>query len=110
VTPVEKLEAAIAKLERLREFSNGTSWSSSPVGGTGYRDIEIVIRADNFPDGFDDRIAEVPDAGDARLIVTLHRTIDAQLRILNRGVRDDEELWHDLEALALADAILGGDS
>lgn len=47
----------------------------------------------------------------ADLVVTLHRTIDAQLAVLDRGIADDEADdqggWHDPEALMLANAILG---
>ena len=82
MTVVERLEAAIAKLERLKADSPGRLYTSN------------------------------------ELLVTLHRTIDAQIGLLRFGVlrlRAVEKLiGKHLEAheheMALADAILGDNS
>jgi hypothetical protein len=51
-----------------------------------YQSYEAVISGLGVPDDFDPTIAEVLDAKDAALIVTLHRTIDAQLAILRNDL------------------------
>lgn len=118
MTPVEKLQVAILKLESLR--------GHSPFGN----DLEVVDadsalylinRGTDLSDYmFQTLSTEDPD--EAQLIVTLHRTIDAQLAILRDAlkvwdnVRDEgspDHLVRHVEGymsgtvLALADAILG---
>lgn len=119
MTPVERLQAAIDKLERLK------AKSTQPTGG---RDswLQGSIRRPFEDDGevysgpvevrvSSDIITHI-QAEDAQLIVTLHRTIDAQLAILRDVLeaanieRNWDTLVYTLNALALADAILGGDS
>lgn len=109
MTPVERLQAAIHKLETL-------------IRQTGYYEAHgwLVENITTGPE-YDPREEQQPLLRD-ELLVTLHRTIDAQLAILRNTVRlhskfvalGKESVW--LEAieragdLALADAILGGDS
>lgn len=109
MTPTERLQAAIDNLEQLRAESSGPNpWIVD-------RDFpQIVLHPDQSGNSWDGTV--VADTGqdelglprtpaDARLIVTLHRTIDAQLAIL----RFAHEGLYDLpEFVALADAILGG--
>ena len=93
MTVVERLEAAIAKLERLREsepYHESHSWLVSL----------ITVGTE------DDRREEEAPQTSSELIVTLHRTIDAQLAILRAGLSDGAPLHTEL---ALADAILGDD-
>ena len=126
MTPVERLHAAISKLERLREVSTKGEWDAYTVPGTrreaGYVAVgigESELRVARYEGGF----------FDADLIVTLHRTIDAQLAILRRGINvitdwQDEgstfgydpsidpeyPKFMDSTYLALADSILGDPS
>ena len=103
MTPTERLQAAIEKLEALQAQTTQAPWSV--VGGEvvrdagGLRTIQSLWVADIDP--------TVPDAD---LIVTLHRTIDAQLAILRDGrdVTTREGIYLHESAVALADAILGG--
>ena len=87
MTPEQRLQAAIEKLEALRGAGTPAPWTTTWGSAT-------VPAADDL------------GSGDADLIVTLHRTIDAQLAILYRALnrnapeRDAAEM--------LADAILGG--
>lgn len=104
MTPVEKLQAAIEKLEHHVDeswhgfygVSRGQIEASNPGGA---RRVSGTLRRE-----------------DAELIVTLHRTIDAQLAILRDVLeaanieRHWDTLVYTLNAVALADAILGGDS
>ena len=114
---VERLEAAIEKLETLKVASDDNPapavWRVSPHGEWG---VDIVSR---YPSDEKDNevIAERVYTPDADLIVTLHRTIDAQLAIL-RILHAAWQIWGITEhgrrmkvnVVALADAILGGDS
>ena len=105
---IERLQAAIDKLETLRGGGVSTlPWNTYSldwrvlVAGRADSD-EALILAD----------ARAATRDDFELIVTLHRTIDAQLAIL-RNELDDMEFenrppFHDI--VALADAILGGAS
>lgn len=116
MTPVERLQAAIKKLEleRAESFGQGAHpwWVEKQEANPAF---EAEVRARGVPDGFHDGIAMVQDCTDATLIVTLHRTIDAQLEILREayryyrifGVEAIPITKHGLNAVALADAILG---
>lgn len=114
MTPVEKLEAAIAKLEKQRADSNDDSrqarWN---VAGTFRNSSEILSSYSGEDDG--EVIASGVYTPDAHLMVTLHRTIDAQLALLKLSVtyidgwlKGGLELGR--EVVALADAILGDPS
>lgn len=109
MTPAERLQAAIKKLEALKAESTPGPWLAwkkydplrGEVYGIEWEAIDIIaVRSYN--------------AADADLIATLHRTIDAQLPIL-RSALGDAEGSHDEPgafelAVGLADAILGAAS
>lgn len=124
MTPVEKLEAAIAELEELRADSTPGEWYAESE--------EQHYLSHNHPDSegfgytigpdvvteFESYMAPVKEA-DALLILTLHRTIDAQLRVLRHGALGaadmaiggtPDEPASVLDAIDLADAILGVDA
>jgi hypothetical protein len=106
---VEGIEAAIERLEHLKVQSTPAPWHYWTDELTGDVDLwhDQEVRS---------HIAVMGHFGssrvyrDADLIVTLHRTIDAQLAIL-RANRADAEYGREpsILAFALADAILGGD-
>ena len=107
MTPVEKMEAAILKLDRLKAESTRV-WARSR------NDLEAVLAEREVGLSFGDL-----DDADAELVLTLHRTIDAQLAVLRAGrtawmISDGDSYGWSLEARALseplADAILGEDS
>jgi len=106
MSAVEEIQAAIVKLTEMHNFSNEGStprtWKSTP--------LSPFIQADVI-DSEGDVIAERCYAPDAELIVTLHRTIDAQLHILAAGLHGlilfSGEMAHDPGAVALARAING---
>ena len=109
MTVVERLEGAIAKLEQLKADSLPGPWF-------------ITYERERWPrvwgnsDGQDaDQVAKTHHRGDADLIVTLHRTIDAQLAILKAAREDFAKFGRKPSEffdndLALADAILGDNS
>lgn len=118
---IERIQAAIEKLEALKAQATGGEWWKSGLevfAGPGLSADYLVVENARL-------------RADAELIVTLHRTIDAQLAVLRSGL---EWLYEfELEAptyadgrsmsatrlfkvtsqgratFALADAILGGD-
>lgn len=114
MTPVERLQAAIDKLEAMRSergYVEFNGWLAEEVPGDVVRDTLHSPREDLSPITNDE------------LIVVLHRTIDAQLALLrealdyatdwNRGRPSErgakpETIYR--KELALAAAILGGDS
>ena len=111
MTAVERLEAAIAKLEQLKAFSTPGEWyragfpEPSVWAGTGLSTDLLVVDDARF-------------LHDADLIVTLHRTIDAQIWLLRltsaylgAGMTgpDSSDAFAAL-GVALADAILGDNS
>jgi hypothetical protein len=110
VNAVERLEAAITKLETLRAESTPGRWVAEDESFNG-----PYVRAwfDNEFNGNTGIAGTRHGMPDADLIVTLHRTIDAQLAIL-RAARDDFERFGRKPSkffendVALADAILGG--
>lgn len=102
MTPVERLEAALAKLDALRGAvpeSGDLEWREHGRAIIAYDDT--VVAADLM-------------VMDQQMILTLHRTIPALLAIL-RAALDDYERYGKKPSkffendLALADAILGGD-
>lgn len=96
---VERLEAAIAKLETLKAKSTGGEWITDRSG--------LHSISEEYTYG-SVHVGRLEDGEDESLIVTLHRTIDAQLAILYRGltsVAPEREV-----AEMLAAAILGGDA
>lgn len=113
MTPVERLQAAIEKLETLKTESTPGPWSVN-VHHNAMHSAEF--RAPNPFNGFMLVAAHTNDV-DPELIVTLHRTIDAQIAVLdNTLVRyaklDPSGEWEPrapggVIAMSLADAILG---
>jgi hypothetical protein len=125
-TAVETIQAAIEKLEELKALSTGPNlWMVD-------REFPAKVLHPDKP-GYDwdgqlvadtntDEIGLPTNPADARLIVTLHRTIDAQLAILANGLIVAKH-WEDIleqvsgtmrtpinHALLLARAILGEES
>lgn len=106
---VDRLRAAVGVLERLKADSAPGPWEKRYV--LGMADWPVVI-SDGI--GAEWAAGVSSPEHDAELIVTLHRTIDAQLAFLRsvHGARGVEKNWATLDttrrALALADAILGG--
>lgn len=105
-TPAEELDAAIAKLSTLQAGITAGSWG----GHQNILGVDRVRAADGYI------VAEVygdnSQEANAELIVTLHRTIDAQLAILREGLaliesNEDVELLYANE-LALGRAINEG--
>lgn len=103
---VERLEAAITKLETLKAEATPGPWDMDP---------ESYWTDPPADSEFGPIQIERPE--DGRLILALHRTIDAQLAILRTAVEDyrvyarqpSKHLPSDVVIVALADAILGGD-
>jgi len=112
---VERLQAAIEKLEALKAAStqptDGNAWIQGRLTHR-YEGVGDVYTGpnENTPGSAD--IVTYIQPEDAELIVTLHRTIDAQIRVLEEGKREwyrsstyPTDVAH--AAIALADAILG---
>lgn len=106
MSPAERMQAAIKKLERLRAASTRGTWRQ--VGSAIMNSVGWVM-------GYPSRLE------DAELVVALHRSIDAQLAILTHGLAravskvehggKADAVWsNERDALLLADAILGGNS
>lgn len=113
LTPLARISAAIEKLERLKAESTPGVWEvpitgrpealawdgSTPVYSTLIEDERRLL-----------------NPADAELIVTLHRTIDAQIAVLAREKHscrrfgDHRDATPNPDILALADSILGGES
>ena len=107
MTPVERLTAAIEKLETLKAESTQGQWVISGAW------LHAVQPAHVFGSV---AVGRMDHERDDALVVTLHRTIDAQLAILRAGLeqaKSEEAYPHYWYAppkdgtLALADAILG---
>jgi hypothetical protein len=76
----ETIQAAIEKLDELRQLATPGEWEfdSEPFG---------AIFTEQEPGlGVMTEVAEEMHEWDGHLIVTLHRTIDAQLKILRRDI------------------------
>lgn len=108
---LERLEAAIAKLEAERASAEPGVWAidSAQLDQPGFMFAPRVCA------GCGRNCALEPE--DAALIVTLHRTIEPQLALLRYGLQQEQArvkypgYWYspvDPGVLALADAILGG--
>lgn len=117
MSAVERLEAAIAKLETQKAESTPGEWNARQAFNI---DGEVVGHDINTATAYELGCTFTPNS-DAELIVTLHRTIDAQLAFLRAAVESvpiwiedgatEAEVVEDLEReLALADAILGSES
>lgn len=86
MSALEEIEAAIEKLEQMRTDAHPAPWG--PVRreehGGGYWAHLVLGDAVTLDVDFNDR----HDLADANLIVTLHRTIEAQLVILQNLVEN----------------------
>jgi hypothetical protein len=108
----EKIQAAIERLEELKaDGTNGPWFTWHPQRGG--RCNSSVDSATHDPE--ESETVVEGGRGDVELIVTLHRTIDAQLAILwdNLAIADEMTLGYSPDepdslarALALAEAIL----
>ena len=103
-TPAQRIEAAIVRLKTERMNASAGVWLGwqeySPLSGKSYG-METLT--------FDEpvNIARAMTRADALLVEMMHRTIDAQLAILNRfSEYPNRELEEPV--MALADAILSG--
>lgn len=115
---MERLEAAIAKLAKLREDSTQPTGASAWYQGRERKRYERAVEVYSGPDestpGSCD-IVQFYNPADAELVVTLHRTIDTQLAFLrearfqltHEGEHVKGFLEHELNLfMRLADAIL----
>lgn len=84
MSAVGEIEAAIAKLTELRNETTPAPWTVEEMPETG--ECRIIREFEHFGS----HIESVTGGGslrlDADLIVTLHRTIDAQLEVLRIGM------------------------
>ena len=113
MTAVEEIQAAIEKLTAQRDESTPGPWAVDDADKCSVYTIDggatILQPEDWYPRG-DNR-----PAGNAQLVLTLHRTIDAQLAILREplavyekwNIDGDTELEKFPHAYALARAING---
>lgn len=102
---LETIKAAIAKLETLRDGATPGRWAyyNEPWGD---------IMSEQQPGlGVETSVAGEMSDFDGNLVVTLHRTIDAQIVILQETVDYEDSFGIDDEdcTLLLARAILGGE-
>lgn len=87
MTPLEELQAAHGRLSELRDGSSPAAWEvvrCVDAGDEQLRDIECGGVA---------YVAEYLPATDADLIVTLHRTIDAQLHLIAESILVHARHW-----------------
>lgn len=111
MSAVERLQAAIDKLETLRDDAPPSPWEVYPFWSS------VVLHAELDLDkstGYEVLSARTPAI--SNLTSTLSRTIDAQLAILREGIpeyyRSSTDHPTDLfkRIMALADSILGVES
>lgn len=112
MTPVERLQAAIDKLEALKAESH--NWRVPITADEDGPQVIHDFETEGHGPGSGALAWTTSDAA-AENIVTLHRTIDAQLTILRLAVEYGELVGGQgsrftASALALADAILGSDA
>lgn len=106
----ETIQAAIGKLEQLRDTAPVGQWSARP-----YKIVEVAAVVSASAGDEDFFVADFVDESTADLIVTLHRTIDAQLVLLNETLEAIVEYPLNPDRLYrweidLARAILGVES
>ena len=106
MSAIEEIQAAIDKLTKMR--GDGAEWwVFEPDPNAIYQTTE---------DDREDHVLDTVNESDRDLIVTLHRTIDAQLAILRVGsaayahysTDEARDLGHDKASVQLARAINGG--
>ena len=109
---VDEIRSAIQKLTKLRDASTRAPWVAQTavlhgqhwgISGADFPTITGVAHASEGRDGYGTGSRRV----DCDLIVTLHRTIDAQLAILQQRLffAEHASLFDDATELALARAI-----
>lgn len=109
MTPLEELQAAHKRLSELREAAFPGPWSRGDRAPAGWgRDDLNTVACENGGGEVTDYI----DVTNVDLIVTLHRTIDAQLVILATAMQDYEGIFvgdcpYPPHVLSLARAING---
>jgi len=113
VNAQETIAAAIEKLERLRDDSTPGPWALDICSPSIWTAGETVLGGTIADINYDQQTGDHHPKEDGELIVTLHRTISAQLAILRQahaelepfaGVRlPDDAVQHELD---LARAIL----
>lgn len=102
MTPLEELQAAH---KRLSEMSAASRASAPWPWAAGETDVEDMVPSIEASHGL---VAHLFRPADRDLIVTLHRTIDAQLAVLERAITREHVKWGaDVPALGLARAING---
>lgn len=112
MSAVERVEAAIAKLEDLRGAAAPGVWVAWREGLPGRERFGVETGAEGA-----DVVWRAARAADAELVEVLHRTIDAQLAILRDNLTRYGDKLEDgwlptiggplANVLALVDAILG---
>lgn len=104
MTPLEEVTAALDRLKRLRDTAAPFPWKIDPDDYTELEDgSEIAI----VSDARDSIVAEWTLFASASLIVTLNRTIDIQMAMLDDAVHDIEAGYEQPYVLDLARAING---
>lgn len=112
-TAVETIQAAIEKLEALKAESTPGPWHDWEDDLT--NEVDVWHDQEQRSHIANCGVAGMPRVeADADLIVTLHRTIDAQLAILRHAI-ENQEIAHgwvtvDNDAVVLAESILGEQS
>ena len=117
LTPPQRIEAAIVRLEELRAESAQGPWEWRLYDGvrdSKSRLVRVVEPEDEY--GYDrvELLAEYLTRGNADLIVTLHSTINAQLALLRAAMVEHSDVMTSIEkpywvaVMALADAIISG--
>lgn len=110
--PLARISAAIEKLERLKAESTEGPWEVETIPETG--ESRVTRHFEFFGPQSESVAPGMVTVADADLIVTLHRTIDCQLRLLRemKHLRETGEVGPgDLYVTdELASAILGGES
>ena len=114
-TPTQRIEAAIVRLEELKEESTPGPWghfrdSESDLGFGPIMESLVVAEADDYVLDWGSGVREP----DATLICTLHATIDPILALLRAALVEHSDVMTSIEkpywvaALALVDAIISG--
>jgi len=84
MSALEEIEKAIEKLTKLSKAAPGAPW----VSDYEFDDEPLLRGSDALGNRFSNEFATLDNPAAGNLIVTLHRTIDAQLRILQTAIAD----------------------
>lgn len=109
----DRVRAAIAKLERLRDAAtqptDGNAWIQGRSSRRYENPTEVFSGPNENTPGSADIVTYIREE-DAELIATLHRTIEPVLEVLRSAIHfaDHDTLFSDAPELLLADAINGG--